>query len=207
MTHHRSSAPWPVDDRRGDLRRCRILSSVMVKRSPDDPRLAPIVLRRELLAAGQNDRTIGQLVADGPLHRLRYGSYVAAVSWRACDQVGQHGLVARAVVKRAGAEVALSHITALGEWDAPLWDLPLDIVHLTRLDGRAGRREAGVLQHSGHLREEDIVVINGVSVTSPTRTALDCTTVMDVEHSLVVVNDLLHRKLTTMDDLTKGMQY
>jgi hypothetical protein len=196
-----------VEDRRGNPARCRILSAVMVKRSPDDPRLAPIVLRRELLAQGLNDRAIGQLVADGTLHRLRYGSYVAAVSWRACDQVGQHGLVARAVLKRAGAEVALSHITALCEWDVPLWDLPLDVVHLTRLDRRAGRREAGVIQHSGQVLEEDLLMINGVLVTSPTRTALDCMTVMDVEHSLVVVNDLLHRKLTTMDDLTQGMKY
>ncbi|HEX5090575.1 MAG TPA: hypothetical protein VFV89_22395 [Nocardioides sp.] len=179
----------------------------MVTRPPGDPRLAPIVLRRELLAQGMNDRAIAQLVRDGTLHRLRYGSYVEAASWKACDRVGQHGLVARAVVKRAGSDVALSHITALGEWDVPLWDLPLDIVHLTRLDRRAGRREAGVIQHLGHLRREDVVVLNGVSLTSPTRTALDCTTVMDVEHGLVVVNDLLHRRLTTMDDLTKGMRY
>ncbi|HCB03813.1 MAG TPA: hypothetical protein DEQ43_06125 [Nocardioides bacterium] len=178
-----------------------------VNREPDDPRLAPIALRRELLGLGLNDRAIAQLVADGTLHRLRYGSYVDAAAWNACDRVGQHGLVARAAVKRAQAGVALSHISALGEWDAPLWDLPLDTVHLTRLDQRGGRREAGVVQHLGELRPGDLTHLNGVTVTSPTRTALDCTTVMDVEHGLVVVNDLLHRKLTTKEALMEGQEY
>src|SRR5262245_48172745 len=102
----------------------------MVHRAPEDPRLAEIILRRALLAQGLNDRAIGQLVADGTLHRPRYGSYVDAEAWRACDKVGRHGLVARAVVKRAQADVVLSHITALGEWDVPVWDLPLDVVHM-----------------------------------------------------------------------------
>jgi hypothetical protein len=179
----------------------------MVERTPEDPRLAQIVLRRELLAQGLNDRAIGQLVAGGILHRLRYGSYVSTPKWLACDRVGQHGLVARAAVKRALAQVVVSHISALGEWDVPLWDLPLDTVHLTRADQRAGRREAGILQHLGELRDGDVVVLHGIEVTSPTRTALDCMTVMDVEHSLIVVNDLLHRKLTTMAELAKGQEF
>lgn len=178
-----------------------------MKRSPEDPRLAPIVLRRELLAQGHCDRTIGRLVADGVLHRLRYGSYVERSKWAACDKVGQHGLVVRAAIKRSVADVVVSHISALPEWDVPLWDLPLDVVHLTRTDQRAGRREAGVLQHLGQLREEDVVDLHGLKVTSPTRTALDCMTVMDVEHSLVVVNDLLHRKLTTAAELKKGQEF
>jgi hypothetical protein len=179
----------------------------MVKRTPEDPRLAPIVLRRELLGEGLNDRAIAQQVAEGIIHRLRYGSYVNAAKWLACDRAGQHGLVARAAVKRSIADVVVSHTSALGEWDVALWDVPLDVVHLTRTDQRAGRREAGVLQHLGELREGDSVDLNGLTVTSPTRTALDCMTVMDVEHSLVVVNDLLHRKLTTMEELREGQKF
>ena len=180
---------------------------MMIRREPDDPRLAQIWLRSELLAQGLNDRAIGGLVADGSLHRLRYGAYVDATSWKACDLVGQHGLVARAVLKRARADVVLSHCSALGEWDVPIWDMTLADVHLTRVDQLAGRREAGVIQHLGELREEDVIDMNGIRVTSATRTALDCATVMDTEHSLTVVNDLLHRNLTTMEDLVEGQQF
>jgi ribosomal protein L18 len=170
-------------------------------REPEDPRLAVIWLRRELLAQGLNDRAIGQMVADGQLHRLRYGSYVDATSWSQCDDVGKHGLVTRAALKRAQTEVVVSHTSALGEWDVPIWDLTLRNVHLTR------RREAGVVQHLGELREQDVVDLNGIKVTSATRTALDSATVLDVEHSVTVVNNLLHRGLTTVDQLTEGVGF
>jgi hypothetical protein len=180
---------------------------MMIRREPDDPRLARITLRKELLAEGLNDRAIGRLVAEGALHRLRYGSYVDATSWQSCDLVGQHGLVARAAIKRAQAGVVLSHTSALGEWDVPIWDMALSDVHMTRIDRRAGRRQAGVIQHLGELRDEDVVELNGIQVTSATRTALDCTTVMDTEHALTVVNDLLHRKLTTPEALREGADF
>jgi hypothetical protein len=176
-------------------------------REPEDPRLAQIHLRRELLAQGLNDRAIGALVADGSLHRLRYGAYVDAASWKACDLVGRHGLVARAALKRAQAAVVLSHTTALGEWDVPIWDMTLGDVHLTRVDGLAGRREAGVVQHLGELRDQDVMDLNGVQVTSPTRTALDCATLLDTEHSLIVVNDLLYRRLTSVEELAEGQTF
>jgi hypothetical protein len=180
---------------------------MMIRREPDDPRLAQIWLRRELLGQGLNDRAIGGLVADGSLHRLRYGAYVDATSWTACDLVGRHGLIARAALKRARAAVVLSHTSALGEWDVPIWDMNLGEVHLTRVDGLAGRREAGVIQHLGELRQEDVVAMHGIQVTSATRTALDCATVMDTEHSLTVVNDLLHRGLTSVAELAEGQKF
>lgn len=180
---------------------------MMMRREPDDPRLARIVLRKELLAEGLNDRAIGQLVAEGSLHRLRYGAYVDATCWQACDEVGRHGLVARAAMKRARAAVVLSHLSALGEWDVPMWDTTLNTVHLTRVDQRAGRREAGVHQHLGELREGDTVDLNGIQVTSATRTALDCLTVVDVAHGVTIVSDLLHRKLTTVDELAAGRDF
>ena len=180
---------------------------MMLRREPDDPRLAQISLRKELLAQGLDDRAIAQRVADGTLHRLRYGSYVDATSWQSCDPVGRHGLLSRAVMKRAQSDVVLSHTSALGEWDVPLWDMDLGDVHLTRFDQRAGRRQAGVIQHLGELREDDVVDLNGIPVTSATRTALDCMTVMDTEHSLTVVNDLLYRKLTTPEALQAGADF
>jgi len=180
---------------------------MMMRREPDDPRLARIMLRKELLGEGLDDRAIARLVADGTLHRLRYGAYVDASSWKACDDVGQHGLVARAAIKRARSAVVLSHVSALGEWDVPMWDTTLDSVHLTRVDQRAGRREAGVLQHLGELREGDAVDLNGIQVTSATRTALDCITVMDVEHGVTIVSDLLHRRLTTAEQLAEGREF
>ena len=96
---------------------------------------------------------------------------------------------------------------ALGEWDVPIWDQTLDEVHVTRVDQRSGRREAGVCQHLGELRPSDWVTRNGVPVTTATRTAMDCASLLDVEHGVVIVGDLLHRKLTTLDDLVECAEF
>ena len=180
---------------------------MMLPRQPDDPRVRPIRLRKVLIASGLDDRTIARLVADGILHRVRYGAYVDASAWRACDDVGRHGLAARAVLQHANTQVVLSHESALGEWDVPIWDQALDEVHVTRVDQRTGRREAGVCQHLGELRPGDWVTHNGVPVTTPTRTAMDCASLLDVEHGVVIVGDLLHRKLTSSEDLVACAEF
>jgi hypothetical protein len=100
-------------------------------------------------------------------------------------------------VRQSQTVVALSHQSALNQWECPLWDAKMDEVHLTRPDGKAGRREAGVCQHRGVLLAGDLVERNGLLVTSPVRAALEYTTVADVEHSLVEVDDILHRGLGT----------
>ena len=97
--------------------------------------------------------------------------------------------------------MVLSHVTAAVAHDVPIWDLPLEEVHLTRTDGRAGRREAGIVQHCGALPPDDVVLVHGVPVTSPARTAFDVAATTDVEHGLCVVNDLLHRRLVTRAQL------
>jgi hypothetical protein len=184
------------------------LLAVMINRDEADPRLSPISLRRELVGAGFTDKAIRRLVADGTLVRLRYGSYVSGATWRACDDVARHGLVARAVVRRAESEVVLSHVTAAGEWEVPLWDVDLGTVQVTRRDGKPGRRrEAGVFQHVGALRDDDVADVNGVLVTSATRTAVDCMTVFDVEHGLATVNSMLRRGLTSRRQLHECAEF
>jgi len=153
------------------------------------------------------DREIARAVADGSLHRVRHGAYVVGASWRACDSVGRHALRSRAVFRQARTGIVVSHVSAVGEWDIAQWELPTDHVHITRDDQRAGRVEAGVHQHLGALRPQDIVRRNGIIVTGVPRTCLDTVSLVDVEHGLVVVNDALHQKLTTPDELAECARY
>ena len=117
------------------------------------------------------------------------------------DAAGRHRLLARAVVKQAKTGLIVSHSSAVPFHDGPTWGLGLDTTHVTRPDGRAGRAEAGVRQHQGVVVDGDVVVRQGIEVMSPTRAALDVTTCSSAEVSLVVVNDFLHRRLTTLCDL------
>jgi hypothetical protein len=165
------------------------------------PTVASVFLRREAIEAGYTDRDIAKLVAAGDWHRLRHGAYVAGDTFRSATPEQQHALLARAVVRQARTDVVLSHLSAVPEYGGPLWGVPMDVVHVTRRDERAGRKEAGVRQHQGVLLPGDVVERGGLEVTSPARTALDVTTVVGVEQALIVVNHLLHHGLTTLDEL------
>ena len=170
-------------------------------RPADDPRNGPVHLRKTLLAQGHDDRSIARLVANGVLVRVRRGAYADRASVAGLDADGRHGLRARAVVQQARTRVVLSHVSGLPEYDAPTWGLDLSTVHVTRTDAKAGRREAGVQQHKGAVLPGDVVELNGLEVMSPTRLALEATTLGTSESGLVVVNDLLHRCLTTKAEL------
>ena len=102
---------------------------------------------------------------------------------------------------QSNTRVVLSHVSALPFHGGPMWGMPVDMVHVTRPDGRAGRAEAGVRQHQGALAAGDVVVRHGMEIMSATRTALDITTCVNTEAALVVVDDFLHRSLTTLVDL------
>lgn len=154
----------------------------------------------EALALGLDDKALTKLVRSGQLHRLRQGAYCLGTLWRNLDDRGRRELVASAVYRSARTHVLLSHTSAADLFGVPVWDMP-DLSHLTRTDGRAGRREAGVVQHRGLVTADDVTRRDGVWVTSGTRTALDCTTIADTEHALVIVNGLLHAGETTVEQM------
>jgi hypothetical protein len=91
-----------------------------------------------------------------------------------------------------------THLSAAIEWEAPVWDLSLDVVHTTRRDGKAGRRRDDWIQHCGDLPAEDVTIRNGIPVSNAARTCVEVTTIADVERSLIVVNGLLHSRATTV---------
>ncbi len=169
----------------------------------DDARRTTVSLRGEYVAAGFTDRWLAAMVRGGVLAKARRGAYVAGPVWESLGEAGRHSVRARAVLAQARTEIALSHVSGLLEFDSPTWGLSLDDVDVTRLDGRIGRRECGVRPHRGQVIAGDVVVRNGVPVMTPTRLALESTTLGDVEHGMCVVSDLLHRRLTTAAQLSE----
>jgi hypothetical protein len=170
-------------------------------RSPDDPRFTPIMLRGQLVQQGYKDKAIARLVRDGTWAKPRHGAYVDGAAWRAAGDIGRHELRARAVLVQAKSDLVLSHLTGAALWDLSFWDLVPESVHGTRRDQRAGRSEAGVTQHRGVLLPKDIVQRHGVPVVAAERLVIELPAVTDLEHALTFTNELLHRRLTTVDNL------
>jgi hypothetical protein len=94
-----------------------------------------VFLRRDALADGCDDKTLRRLVHSGVLHRIRRGAYIDAAVWRRLDAVGRHRVTARAVLRTAHPSAALTHVSALLELGAPVWNVDLNEIHVTRTDG------------------------------------------------------------------------
>lgn len=160
-----------------------------------------VFTRKEAIAAGYHDYAIAGLVRSGAWVRVRRGAYVFGDDWATMTDNQRYGVLCRAAVRQANTRVVLSHWSAANEYGAPLWESDLSTVHLTRSDERAGRAEAGIVQHRGVLADGDVIERNGREVMSGTRTALELTLLLDVEHALVEIDYLLHHGFTTMTHL------
>lgn len=158
-----------------------------------------VFTRKEALALGYHDHAIQGLVGSGAWIRVRRGAYVLGEGWDALTGSEKYAVLCRAAVRQARTDVYLSHMSAANEFGAPLWECDTLTVHLTRKDQRAGRAEAGIVQHRGAVVEEDIVERNGLLLMSATRAALEMTTLLDVEHAMVEIDYLLHHRHTTID--------
>lgn len=159
----------------------------------------------EAIALGFDDKAIARVVRSGEWHRLRRGAYCSGVVWRASNDTERRMLVAEAVYRSSRVPALLSHTSALDRLGVAFWDLE-GPVHLTRPDGRAGRREAGVAQHRGAVFAPDVTVRDGFWLTDGTRTGLDVTTIADTEHSLVVINELIRAGETSAPLLRQRLQ-
>lgn len=165
---------------------------------------AQVMLRRDLVAEGYDDRAIRRMVHGGELRRLRHGVYVASADWEGLPAGQQHQLLARAVLRVAHPKNVLSHVSAAVEYGAPTWGIDLSTVHLTHVEGQLGRCEAGVARHSGVVAPGDVVERNGVLLTSPARAAIEVTTITSTESALVTICGLLATGATTLDELREA---
>lgn len=179
--------------------------------TPDDPRLTEIWLRKELLAAGENDKTLRASLKSGRYRRPRTGAYVDGSVWDAASPDIRSAIKARAAYRQARTDVILSHASALPFNEAPTWGVNLSEVHLTRTDGKSGRREAGIRQHCGRLVDGDLREMHGLQVMAPSRNCLEMSTTESVEVALIVTNHFLHRGDFTLTELRKryddGMEH
>jgi hypothetical protein len=81
----------------------------------------------------------------------------------------------------------------------PLWDVPLDRVHVTRRPRAWNDTSAVLCCHVARVREDEVVGIGGLDVTDRTRTALDLARSLPNEAAVVMLDAALHRGLLSID--------
>ena len=177
-----------------------------MKRSPRASRanlclVAPDALRQRGLFTDQQGRSAGlsrgvqdHLLRTGEIVAVDHNVYRSALTPPSWEQ----RLVAACL---AGPAVA-SHRSAGALWRVP--DLERIYLEVTALRHRR-RKPSDVIWHeSFFLDPRDVTEIDGIPVTSATRTVLDLAAVLDDDALTRVVDDVLRRKLSSIERL--GME-
>ena len=140
-------------------------------------------------------------VQRGDLSRVRYGAYVRTPLLADLDDVGFVRVRSRAVLRTATPSAVLTHQSGLAEYGIPLWGMDLSTTHVTRTDGRAGRREAGVTQHRALLEKAEWSVRDGVAVVNLPRAVLEVIVTQRSEVGLVAASMALTSGQASMKEL------
>lgn len=147
-----------------------------------------VILRTEALAAGLSPDEIDRRLRRGDWVRLHYGVYhdtVAALTPLARAR-------ARAAVRAVDLrETAASHATAARVLGIDIVREPPGADVTVGRDGRRERRRTPLRVHARKFCEDDVVMVDGVRVTSPVRTVRDLmfdadrlTAIWAAEHAL-----------------------
>ena len=166
-----------------------------------------ILLTRALTAEGYDPDELARLLRRGELIRIRRGAYARPSDHETTeprDQRRRRLVIAtlpqldpRAVASH-GSEALLHHL--------PNWPTATDRVHVTR-DRRGGSRRRSLVQvHGAPLASTDVVVIDGVAVTSLCRTVLDLARTLPWEQAVAAGDRALAHGLTRAqlaDDLDR----
>lgn len=132
---------------------------------------------------------------------MRRGYYTLPDIWSSASAEERHLMRCRAVLDSLGDAVALSHVSGCLAAGIDVWGLPLDKVHVTRLDGGAGRIDRDVVHHEGFVSDHEVGAIDGLRVLAPARCALEAGSTGTPESALVVLNAALFRRRCTAAEI------
>lgn len=153
--------------------------------------------RAALMAGGMTEHQVDASCRSGELHRLRPGRYVPATAWTDKSAVDRHLLRAEEVGAAVADRAVISHHSAavLHGMDLPPMDLPR--VHVTWPGSNGRRATTNVHPHRGRLMDDDIVHLDGIAVTSATRTLFDLACTSPPAVSLSAADSALRNRQVT----------
>ncbi|MGY1840510.1 MULTISPECIES: hypothetical protein [unclassified Modestobacter] len=166
-----------------------------------DPTERPptVVLRSRALAAGLADDEIRRLRRRGEWTTLQRGAYLVGPGDVAPRH--RHLLRVRATVSGLRTPAVVSHASAAAVHGLPLWGVPLHHVHVTRQPPARAVRESRLHSHAARLAVDDVVVVDGLTVTGVARTVVDLARSLPFAPALAVADAALHHGLTTPAEL------
>lgn len=142
-----------------------------------------IKLTRALLAEGYNHDDLRRLQQRSELVRVRRGAY-ATESCRDLAIDEQHRRLVLGTVPQLREGAILSHGSAAVLHGLPVWAEAVERVHVTRSRQGNGTKRSVVQVHGAPLDPREMTMVDGVPVTSLTRTVLDLARTLPMEQAV-----------------------
>lgn len=168
--------------------------------------LPGLSLRPELLASGWSDDDLARLRTSGDLDRVRRGAYVPGTDERLRRAESRHALAVHAAARQLTPGTVASHASAAVLHGLPVWDLPLDRVHVSRDGASGGHRRPALHVHVTPLADDEITEVDGVAVTTVARTCADLARTVSFARSVPVLDAALHRHLVDPAALSEAVE-
>jgi hypothetical protein len=155
-------------------------------------------LRRtsELRDAGYTPGELSRLVRKGDLTRIRRGCYGPAVPTESLDSIEQHRRLVHATFPLLALGAVVSHTSAAVLHGVPLFATTLTRVQLTRDQIPGGKARSATQLHAAALDASDVVVVDGIAVTTLPRTVADLARSLSFEQAVVTGDAALRQGLS-----------
>lgn len=148
-----------------------------------------VFLRSQALECGYSSEEVVRL-SRKEWYRVRRGAYAARELVDGADERALHRLRVHAVMAASSQDVVVSGVSAALMHGFDLWRPALARVQLTS-ESDTARLVADVHHHRAELLPEDVVVVNGLRVTSIVRTLVDVARASDFEQGVVAADSAL----------------
>lgn len=160
-----------------------------------------IIRRPDAIARGCSDVELQRNCRNGSWRRLRPGAYVDGAAFAALDEFQRHRVLAESVVRAAASDSVLSHVSAAIVHGFTVWNASTALVHLTRNRSRGGRKADVRHIHSARYEPDEVMVVDGLPVTTPARTVVDLARMLSFEESIVIGDHALRTTALTRAEL------
>ncbi|MGH3357413.1 MAG: type IV toxin-antitoxin system AbiEi family antitoxin domain-containing protein [Nocardioidaceae bacterium] len=150
---------------------------------------------------GYDWRDLKRAVHGNLVRRFRRGTYAFADSWDPLSAEARHVVTLRAVIASMNGAVVASGVSACALRGLCCWGHDLLNVHVTRLDGGAGRREAGVVHHHGRVNDDQLEQIDGVIAVRADRAVCEAGSIATLEAGIVLYDSGLRDGCVTDESL------
>ena len=163
-------------------------------------------LRSELIARGRDPGEIDAMVRSGALQPVGRGAYVAAGQHPLSEHDPRRQRAKIIAAARKSPQLVVSHLSAAFLHGLPLVAVGTPPVHLTRIAANGARRSKVREVHSALLSDDEVVVIDGLRVTSAARTLVDIGCWCPGGRTVVAAADAaLHSRLVSPASLAEAL--